>query len=112
IIGVTSAGIAQLRLHAKVCLSYARSRTLKHVRVEGFRRITQFPLDWHARENVGNRMQRIQNGAGALTAVLKMLSAEFFRTFVPLVAATIIFITIDWRLFLFALGYIVIAGAN
>ena len=103
---------SQLRLHARLILSGIRIDTVKNAKILGFRRITQFPLDWHARENVGSRMHRIQTGVASLRDMLRMLSTDFFRTFVPMTAAAVILISLDWRFALFGFCYLALTIGN
>jgi len=112
ILGFSSAVVAQLRLSSKRQLAGLQIDIAYAARVEGFSRLMQFPLYWHAQENTGNKMQRIQNGVANLRNILKVLGSGFLPTFIPFIATAVIFIYLDWRLAIFTIAYILIAGTN
>jgi ABC-type multidrug transport system fused ATPase/permease subunit len=111
-IGVWYACVAEIRLFTKRQLAGLQIQVVYNARVEGFQRLLEFPLRWHAQENTGNKMQRIQNGVTNLRSMIKTLSSNFLPSTVPFLAAAILFIRLDWRVAVFTVTYVAIAVVN
>lgn len=111
-LGISYAVVAQIRLFTKRQLAGFQIEIVYNAKVKGFQRLMAFPLNWHARENTGNKMQRIQNGVVGLRSALQSFASNFFPTFIPFIATAAIFIHLDWRIALFTFTYVGIAVAN
>lgn len=72
VLGVTYTLAAMVRINVKRIFSMIGHRMRMRARVKGFERLTQFSLAWHAKENSGNRIQRIYSGSLALREMFKL----------------------------------------
>jgi ABC-type multidrug transport system fused ATPase/permease subunit len=77
----------------------ARARTW------GFERLTEFSLEWHNKENVGNKLQRIFSGADAITRWLRILRADLLRIFANVFGAVAFFLFTDSKFVVVVVGY-------
>ena len=80
----------------------ARARTW------GFERLTEFSLEWHNKENVGNKLQRIFTGADAITRWLRILRADLLRIFANVFGAVAFFLFTDSKFVVVVVGYTLI----
>ncbi|MDP9249313.1 MAG: ABC transporter ATP-binding protein/permease [bacterium] len=79
----------------------ARARTW------GFERLTEFSLEWHNKENVGNKLQRIFTGADAITRLLRVLRADLLRIFANVFGAIAFFLFTDAKFVVVVVGFTV-----
>lgn len=77
----------------------ARARTW------GFERLTEFSLEWHNKENVGNKLQRIFTGADAITRILRILRADLLRIFANVFGAMAFFLFTDAKFVVVVVGF-------
>lgn len=99
---------SQIRLHSKRVLGVLRSHARARVRVWGFERLTEFSLEWHNKENTGNKLQRISTGADAVVNWIKLTTKELSRIFISTIAVLIFFMFNDVKILILILTYIII----
>src|SRR3989344_3642219 len=84
-----------IRLKSKNILGILRQHARARVRIWGFERLTEFSLEWHTKENAGNKLQRIFSGADAVAGWIRAMQKELLRIFVTIIAVSIFFLFID-----------------
>ncbi len=84
-----------IRLKSKNILNRTGFHTRTRARVWGFERLTEFSLEWHNKENTGNKLQRIFTGADGVRNLLKLFSKDLLKTFVNIAGAIIFFLFTD-----------------
>ncbi|MFA5987536.1 MAG: ABC transporter transmembrane domain-containing protein, partial [Candidatus Paceibacterota bacterium] len=84
-VGITSVIVAFIRLGSKKRLSKIAIAAKTTARVEGFERLMDFSLQWHAKENSGNKIQRIFNGSQSIPQISDLVSNGLF----PMITAFI-----------------------
>lgn len=68
----------------------ARKKSIKHM--------FNINLMWHEKENSGNKMQKITKGGESLSKIIRIYVDLIIESTINLIAITIIFFTLDWRL--------------
>lgn len=76
--------LIQIGIHAKVS-----------ARGLGFERMVNLPLSWHAKENTGNKIQRIFNGANALEKWAGLVNKSLFPVITSFIGVISIFIFLN-----------------
>ena len=80
---------------AKICVE-----TVSKVKKVGIQKLIEFPLDWHQKENSGNKIQKIQKGTTSLQQLLNLLRRFGVFALVNILTPIIIFIFVDTKLLL------------
>ncbi len=97
-----------------VYLARVRFRTIIHIigehararaRVWGFQRLTEFSLEWHQKENTGNKLQRIFTGSDSINRWMKILRADLIRISANILGAAVFFTFTDSKFFFIAFSY-------
>ena len=86
-----------IRLKAKNMMSIIGLKTRARARIWGFERLTEFSLEWHNKENTGNKLQRIFTGADGLANWLGMLRRDLLKIFANITGILIFFLFVDYR---------------
>lgn len=97
-----------IQLKSRNVLSIIGQRSRTRARVWGFERLTEFSLEWHNKENTGNKLQRIFTGADAVNSFSKILRKDLLRIFVNIIGVTIIFLFTDLKFSILIVTYIII----
>src|SRR3989344_3165468 len=80
-------------------LSIYRHNARARARVWGFERLTEFSLEWHNKENTGNKLQRIFTGAEAIVAWMKLLRKDLLKILANTIGVAIFFLSTDFKFF-------------
>ncbi len=107
-LGVTYVVASMIRLSCKKNIVIMGQRSRTRARIWGFERLTEFSLEWHNKENTGNKLQRIFTGADALKQLMNILSEKVFGVFVNAVGILTIFIFTDPKIFFLVCVYLII----
>ncbi len=83
---------------------YARTRA----RVWGFERLTEFSLEWHNKENTGNKLQRIFTGADAIAGWVKLMQRDLIKIFINTIGVAVFFTFTDWKFLVLTIVYIAV----
>jgi ABC-type multidrug transport system fused ATPase/permease subunit len=105
-LGITYAIISVIRLTAKNRLTQIAIITKTRARILGFERLVNYPLSWHAQENTGNKIQRIFDGANALSGFASLVNQTLFPIIASFVGVVAIFLFLSPVFALFAVVYI------
>jgi len=104
-IAVTYIIASLIRLKSKNMMSIIGFKARTRARIWGFERLTEFSLEWHNKENTGNKLQRIFTGADGLTNWLVMLRRELLKIFASIVGVLLFFIFTDFKFMILILIY-------
>ncbi|MBP9711793.1 MAG: ABC transporter ATP-binding protein [Candidatus Pacebacteria bacterium] len=77
-------------------------------RTYGFQRLTEFSLEWHQKENTGNKLQRIFTGSDSITRWMRILRSDLIKIFADIVGAAVFFAFTDYKFILVVLFYAII----
>ena len=108
ILGTSYALASLVRLATKNKLTQIGIHTKANARVQGFERMINLPLLWHARENTGNKIQRIFNGAHALEKWAGLVNKSLFPTVTSFVGVILIFAFLNPLFSVFLVVYLFI----
>lgn len=95
-----------IRLKSKNALAIIGLKARTRARTLGFERLTEFSLEWHNKENTGNKLQRIFTGAESVNGWLKLLRRELLKIFSNSLGVAIFFLSVDFKLFILVFTYI------
>src|SRR3989344_5349290 len=90
---------ALIRLKGKVVIAIIAQHARARARVWGFERLTEFSLEWHNKENTGNKLQRIFTGAEAIVAWMKLLRKDLLKILANTIGVAIFFFSTDFKFF-------------
>lgn len=107
-IGVTYILSSLIRLKCKNILAIIGHNARARVRAWGFQRLTEFSLEWHNKENTGNKLQRIFTGAEGISNLLKVFRKDLLKIFASIIGVTAVFLFTDFRFVIFILVYIIL----
>ncbi len=97
-----------IRLTSKMILSRIAIAAKTMARITGFERLMNFSLQWHARENSGNKMQRIFTGSDSIPEWAFLVHNSIFPVATNFVGVLGFFLFKDPVFSLFLLTYMVI----
>ncbi len=106
-LGVSYTAVSLVRLTAKNRLIQIAIITKTRARILGFERLVNHPLSWHAQENTGNKIQRVFDGANALSGWASIINQTLFPIITSFVGVILIFIFLSPIFALFAIIYFV-----
>lgn len=89
-----------IRLESKIQLGVLGQNARARARTWGFERLTEFSLEWHNKENTGNKLQRIFSGAEGMVGWMKLLRRDLVRIFANSFGITLFFLSVDFKFFL------------
>ncbi len=107
-ISVTYIVASLIRLKSKVALNIIGQNNRMRARTWGFERLTEFSLEWHNKENTGNKLQRIFTGADGIRGFSKLLTKDLLRIFANIVAVALVFLITDFKFIALIFIYILI----
>lgn len=105
-IGITWFLVSLFRLQCRNNISIFSANARARARIWGFERLTEFSLEWHNKENAGNKLQRIFTGAEAIVKGLRIYRADLIRIFVNTVGMSGFFLFADFKLVLLVITYV------
>lgn len=97
-----------IRLKSKNIMSIIGLKARARARVWGFERLTEFSLEWHNKENTGNKLQRIFTGADGVTNWLGMLRKELLKISANIIGVLIFFLFVDIKFMILILIYAIV----
>lgn len=100
--------VSLLRLKARNIISILASNARARARIWGFERLTEFSLEWHNKENTGDKLQRIFTGAEAIVKGLRIYRADLIRIFTNTIGMAGIFLLADFKLVVLVIVYIIL----
>lgn len=98
--------VSLVRLSLKYSLGKIESQVTYNTRVRGFDRLLSRSLKWHDSENTGNKVQRIQNGAAALTELQSSLNNKIFPQVTATIGVLSAFLVLQPTFFFYCLAYL------
>lgn len=107
-LSVTTAILSLIRLTTKNSLGKIVSQVNYSLKVEGFERLMDFSIKWHDKENTGNKVQRIQNGANAISMLQRQLGNDIFINGSAIIGVLIGFLLLKPLFFVYCLIYLAI----
>ncbi len=107
-VGVTWIIASIIRLHSKSTINIIGQKARSRARIWGFERLTEFSLEWHSKENTGNKLQRIFTGADAIVGWSKMIRKDLLRIFANIFGVIIFFLFISPKFIALVLIYTLI----
>ncbi len=105
---VSYAIIALIRLKTKNVLSKIAIAVRSRAKVKGFERLMDASIEWHAKENTGNKVQRVLGGSTALFEFIQLTNRNVYLILTNLVGVPLFFFFTHWTLFAFALVYVAV----
>src|SRR3989344_4146055 len=88
-----------IRLKSKNALAIIGLKARTRARTWGFERLTEFSLEWHNKENTGNKLQRIFTGAESANGWIKLFRRDLLKIFANSLGVAIFFLSVDFKLF-------------
>ena len=104
-IGISWTLVYLARVQTRTTMNIIGENARTNVRVWGFERLTEFSLEWHQKENTGNKLQRIFTGSDAVTKFMRILRADLMRITANIVGAMVFFIFTDFKFLLIVTSY-------
>lgn len=108
ILGTSYALASLVRLATKNKLIQIGIHTKANAREQGFERMINLPLLWHAQENTGNKIQRVFNGANALEKWAGLVNKSLFPVVTSFIGVISIFAFLNPLFSLFLVVYLFI----
>jgi ABC-type multidrug transport system fused ATPase/permease subunit len=100
--------VSYLRLFAKNRLNRIAIRSRIAGRFRGFERIMNYSLLWHAKENMGNKVQRVLTGSQALLDFIRLVHIQLLKFVADFSGVIAVFLFIRPSLAGFFLAYVII----
>ncbi len=97
-----------IRLKSKLVLNNIGQNNRTRARIWGFERLTEFSLEWHNKENTGNKLQRIFTGADGVRNLSKLLTKDILRIFANVVGVAMVFLFTDFKFVALIFTYIIV----
>lgn len=107
-ISITYILASLIRLESKNVLSIIGQNSRARARIWGFERLTEFSLEWHSKENTGNKLQRIFTGADAVSSLSKILRKDILRIFANIVGVVAVFLFTDFKFIALIFVYVIV----
>jgi ABC-type multidrug transport system fused ATPase/permease subunit len=107
-LGLASIFIAIVRLTSKGALARISIAAKTAARVEGFERLMDFSLQWHAQESSGNRVQRIFTGSLSIPEWVQLTNNYIFPVATAFIGVLTIFLFLSPIFLLFLTSYTVL----
>jgi len=107
-ISITYIIISLIRLKSKNVMSIIGIKARTRAKIWGFERLTEFSLEWHNKENTGNKLQRIFTGADSVANWLGMLRKELLKISASIIGVLAFFLFVDFKFMVLILIYTII----
>ena len=107
-IGISWTLVYLTRVKTRTTINIIAENGRMRARVWGFERLTEFSLEWHQKENTGNKLQRIFTGSDAITKWMRILRADLIRISANIIGAMVFFIFTDFKFLIIVLTYTII----
>ena len=106
-IGITWILSSLIRLYSKRTLNIIGQKARARARIWGFERLTEFSLEWHNKENTGNKLQRIFTGAESITSWSRIIRRDLLKIIANIVGVAVFFLFIDFKFIILIVIYTV-----
>jgi len=107
-LGISHIVISVIRLTSKMILTRIAIAAKTAARVTGFERLMNFSLQWHARENSGNKMQRIFTGSDSIPEWAFLVHNSIFPVATSFIGVLGFFLFKDPSFTFFLLAYMAV----
>ncbi len=104
-LGVAHIIVSLIRLGSKNKISKMGINTRTRARILGFENLINLPLQWHAQENTGNKIERVFTGSQALREWSHFTNNGLFPIAVSFIGVLTVFIFLSPVFFIFLLAY-------
>ncbi|MEK7648750.1 MAG: ABC transporter ATP-binding protein [Patescibacteria group bacterium] len=104
-VGISSIIVAFIRLSCKNRLDRIAIAAKTTARVEGFERLMDFSLQWHSKENSGNKVQRIFNGSQSISEWTQLTNNELFPVATSFIGVLLVFLFLSPIFLVFLIIY-------
>lgn len=104
-VGISSIIVALIRLSSKNRLDRIAIAAKTTARVEGFERLMDFSLQWHAKENSGNKVQRIFNGSQSISEWTQLTNNGLFPVATAFIGVLLVFLFLSPLFLVFLIIY-------
>jgi ABC-type multidrug transport system fused ATPase/permease subunit len=100
--------ISLIRLKSKNVMSIIAIKARTRAKIWGFERLTEFSLEWHNKENTGNKLQRIFTGSDGVSNWIGMLRKELLKICASIVGVLVFFLFVDFKFMVLILIYAIV----
>jgi ABC-type multidrug transport system fused ATPase/permease subunit len=107
-LGISYIIVAMIRLYSKQRIVVMGHKCRALARTIGFERLTEFSLEWHNKENSGNKIQRIFTGSDSIRQLISIFAERLFSMFVYTTGALVVFLFVDIKLAVLISIYLVL----
>lgn len=107
-LGISYAIVSAFRITCRQNISILGPKARTRARTWGFERLAEFSLEWHQKENTGNKLQRIFTGGDSLNDFFDILSEKLTSVTINMIATLIVFLFMDPKLLILVFFYIAI----
>ena len=97
------ASLIRLKGKNAICIIGQHAKT--RARIWGFERLTEFSLEWHNKENTGNKLQRIFTGADTLAGFSRALRRDVLKIAASIIGVAIVFLFTDLKFLVLVVIY-------
>lgn len=108
IITITWLFVSLIRLQTRNTINIYSHKARARARIWGFERLTEFSLEWHNKENTGNKLARIFTGADAIVKGMRIFRGDLLRIFANTIGMAAVFFFADFKLVALVITYTVI----
>ena len=98
--------VSYIRLTSRNLIAIMGVKARARARTWGFERLTEFSLEWHNKENTGNKLERVFTGADAIVKWLRMFRADLLRIFANAFGMSVAFGFTDFKLVVLVILYV------
>lgn len=105
-LGVSFSIVSFIRLSTKKRMGNLRSEVTYSVKVNGFEKLLNFSLRWHDDQNTGGKVQRIQNGIGAISKLSYLFNNQILGALTKTIGIIVVFIFLSPSYISFFVVYI------
>jgi ABC-type multidrug transport system fused ATPase/permease subunit len=107
-LGVSYALVSICRIYSRQNIMILGPKARARARTWGFERLTEFSLEWHRKENTGDKLQRIFTGGDSLRSFLDILSEKLTSVTINMLATVVVFLVLDFKLVILVFLYVLI----
>ncbi len=107
-LGFSFVVVSYVRINLRRIVAVFGPEARTRARAWGFERLAEFSLEWHNKENTGNKLQRIFTGADSLSGLFDLLSEKLTTVSVNMIATFFAFLILDAKLVILIFFYMAI----
>ncbi|MBM3232979.1 ABC transporter ATP-binding protein [Candidatus Pacearchaeota archaeon] len=108
--GIAAVGIIMTltRQNAKLSILTLGADIRKKIRIIAMSKLIDLELKWHEKENTGAKIQKISSGGQNIYDAMRMFVNEGMSILTGMGGAFVIFVLLDFKYGLFAIGYLIV----